>query len=87
MHRPHRPLPPEVIAALQKGDAGEAARLLREHEPITQGEAEEALTDYQENNPPIRPRGAAVITQSLRNGLIWVLFIFVMIVVYLLIAG
>ena len=87
MNRPDRPLPPEVIAILRQGDRQGAIELLREQGGMDEDNAREAVDDYLENNPPVRLRGASIVAQNRRNGLIWFIFIVLMAGVYLLIAG
>ena len=54
---------------------------------ISQAEAKEQLALYLEQHPPIRLRGAGIISLSRTNALIWLGLIVLMALVYMILAG
>lgn len=57
------------------------------HQGISQEAAQEQLNRYLELHPPIRLRGAGIVSLSKTNALIWLGLIVLMAVVYLILAG
>ncbi len=71
-------LPPAVRQLLQANQRQAAIDLLSEYLAADRQEAERRIDQYLEDNPPIHPRGAAIVRASRLNALIWLVLIVLM---------
>jgi len=76
-------LPQEVRRLLQQGQRRAAIELLCLHQRLSEEEATRRIDQHLEDNPPLRPRGAAVLLASKLNFLVWLILIGLMILVAL----
>ncbi|WAJ36474.1 hypothetical protein OU800_17905 [Pseudomonas sp. GOM7] len=78
---------PEDVRQLLHVDRRQAAiTLLRDAYGLSADEAERRVDQYLEDNPPLRPRGAAIVRASRANALIWLTLIILMALLGLLFA-
>ncbi|WP_277372685.1 hypothetical protein [Pseudomonas sp. AA-38] len=78
---------PEDVRQLLHVDRRQAAiTLLRDAHGLSADEAERRVDQYLEDNPPLRPRGAAIVRASRANALIWLTLIILMALLGLLFA-
>lgn len=76
---------PEEVRRLLRLDQREAAiELLRLRQHLSEEEAVRRIERYLEDNPPIRPRGPAILLASKLNALIWLILIGLMILATLI---
>jgi hypothetical protein len=68
-------LPEEVRRLLRLEQREAAIELLRLHQRLSEEEAARRIELYLEDNPPIRPRGPAILLASKLNALIWLVLI------------
>ncbi|HZX52745.1 MAG TPA: ribosomal protein L7/L12 [Pseudomonas sp.] len=66
-------LPPQVVAALERGQKIEAIKLLREFKGIGLKEAKEAVDDYA---PGRQPGDVSVVQPGGHGGIFWLLSLF-----------
>lgn len=68
-------LPEEVRRLLRLEQREAAIELLRLRQRLSEEEATRRVDLYLEENPPIRPRGPAILLASRLNALIWLVLI------------
>lgn len=71
-------LPADVRQLLHADRRQAAITLLRDAHGLSADEAERRVDQYLEDNPPLRPRGAAIISATPLNALIWLILIILM---------
>ena len=71
-------LPPAVRQLLHANQRQAAIDLLSEYLANDQKEAARRIDQYLEDNPPVRPRGAAIVRASRLNALVWLTLIVLM---------
>lgn len=76
-------LPRPVLEAVQRGDHEDAIRMLSLNHGISEADAQEQLSSYLEQHPPVRLRGAGIVSLSRTNALIWLGLILLMALVYI----
>ncbi|MGP0172545.1 hypothetical protein ACSVIJ_11715 [Pseudomonas sp. NCHU5208] len=71
-------LPADVRQLLHADRRQAALNLLRDAHGLSADEAEQRVDQYLEDNPPLRPRGVAIIRANRLNALIWLILIILM---------
>lgn len=80
-------LPEEVRRLLRLEQREAAIELLRLRQRLSEEEATRRVDLYLEENPPIRPRGPAILLASKLNALIWLALIGLMVLLALIFGG